>query len=528
MSAYILHLLALTMSLAHANSNNVDFVHPVCIENQHFTDSVTHEQFYIQGIDYQPGGSAAYTGTSDPLSDKDKCARDIYLMQELGVNTVRVYTVNPDLNHDDCMTMLAAAGIYLVLDVNSPLVAESINRYEPWTTYTPEYLKHVFKVVEQFSRYNNTMAFFVGNEIVNDERSAAVSPPYIRAVTRDIKNYMSFNCPRIIPLGYSAADDLKFRTQLPHYLACGDSGSAIDFYGVNSYQWCGNQTIETSGYDVLIRDHKLFNFPVFLSEYGCNIIQPRLFQEVEALRSSEMTPYFDGGLVYEFSQEVNNYGLVDFSPQGNAYLREDFDTLRSQFSKSHPPASMLTSASDLAIPRNMNANQAYALTATVAQSHVFSRANYAKSRSQAGAGGLECRPEYSNLKGTKVKIPDSFGTDMIRNGVRVARGAYNSEILKDMPESPYQVFDSSGREISSPRIKVVNDFSAHISECPVQPRKGISSAFGQDFMELASHALKIERERASQRANVGGKNAPYRIVVGVALVVVVALVSFIM
>lgn len=73
------------------------------------------------------------------------------------------------------MSMLAAAGIYLVLDVNSPLPNHHLNRYEPWNTYNLDYLENIFKVVEQFSYYNNTLGFFAGNEIVNDMISAKVS-----------------------------------------------------------------------------------------------------------------------------------------------------------------------------------------------------------------------------------------------------------------------------------------------------------------------------------------------------------------
>jgi 1,3-beta-glucanosyltransferase GAS4 len=90
-------------------------------------------------------------GNFDPLADSEACARDIYLMQQLGVNTyillimaltirVRIYSVDPTKNHDTCMSYLAAAGIYLILDVNSPLDGQHLNRYEPWTTYTTDYL----------------------------------------------------------------------------------------------------------------------------------------------------------------------------------------------------------------------------------------------------------------------------------------------------------------------------------------------------------------------------------------------------
>lgn len=70
--------------------------------------------------------------------------------------------------------MLAAAGIYLVLDVNSPLDNEHIHALEPWTTYTHMYLKHIFEVMEVFSGYDNTLAFLSGNEIVHTKGSEEV------------------------------------------------------------------------------------------------------------------------------------------------------------------------------------------------------------------------------------------------------------------------------------------------------------------------------------------------------------------
>jgi hypothetical protein len=49
-----------------------------------------------------------------------------------------------------------------------------------------------------------------------------------------------------------------------------------------------------------------------MSEYGC-ITNNRTFQEVSALYNTEMTSVFSGGLVYEYSEEGNGYGLVSIS-----------------------------------------------------------------------------------------------------------------------------------------------------------------------------------------------------------------------
>ena len=167
------------------------------------------------------------------------------------------------------MSLLAAAGIYLVLDVNSPLTNRHLNRYEPWSTYTRDYLKNIFQVVQQFSTYNNTLGFFAGNEIINDPTSATKAPIYVKAVIRDLKNYIKNNLIRKIPVGYSAADNLDYRISLSKYLECSNNNPSetVDFYGVNSYQWCGDQTFYTSGYNILVDGYKDYSKPVFFSEY---------------------------------------------------------------------------------------------------------------------------------------------------------------------------------------------------------------------------------------------------------------------
>lgn len=56
---------------------------------------------------------------SDPLIDSDQCARDVKLMKELGVNTIRVYHVDPEANHDGCMDAFDEAGIYVTVDMDT-------------------------------------------------------------------------------------------------------------------------------------------------------------------------------------------------------------------------------------------------------------------------------------------------------------------------------------------------------------------------------------------------------------------------
>lgn len=156
---------------------------------------------------YQPGGSSGFDPGSgiDPLSDASVCLRDATLMQRLGVNAIRVYNLDPDLDHTACASIFNAAGIYMILDVNSPLPNQSLNRGAPWESYSSTYVERVFDVVAAFMNFPNTLGFFSGNEVINEDSVPEV-PAYIRAVTRDLKDFISKQSPRPIPVGYSAAD----------------------------------------------------------------------------------------------------------------------------------------------------------------------------------------------------------------------------------------------------------------------------------------------------------------------------------
>lgn len=255
-------------------------------------------------------------------------------MQQLGVNTIRVYNLSPELNHDECASIFNAAGIYMIIDVNSGLTGQYINRADPSTTYTLAYLKHIFQVVEAFWSYPNLLGFFAGNEILNED-SSTDAPAYIRAIVRDLKEYLSLHSPRDIGVGYSAADVATMLTDTWAYLGCtleNSTYSRMDFFGLNDYEWCGDSSFTKSGYNTLTAEFANTDIPVFFSEYGCNNVAPRTFTNVPVLYGDEMTT-LSGGLVYEYSQESDDYGLVSINSSTEVTLLQDYNFLKQEFAK---------------------------------------------------------------------------------------------------------------------------------------------------------------------------------------------------
>ena len=327
-------VLSLCASLTLGQSSNSTSTPAINITGNAFFNSETGERFYIRGVDYQPGGSSNLT---DPLADVEICKRDIPVFQDLGINTIRVYTVDNSLDHSECMQMLQDAGIYLILDVNTP--EASISRYNPSCSYNAVYLQSIFSTVDDFAQYDNVLGFFAGNEVINMANNTYTAT-YVKAVVRDLKKYIKARDYRAIPVGYSAADIESNRELAAQYFNCGDDEDArIDMFGVNDYSWCGQSSFQTSGYNEKMKIYEGYSLPIFLSEFGCNqVASSRPFTEIGSLYSTQMSSVFSGGLVYEYSNETNNYGLVQIVSDTEVTKLQDFDNLKEQYSKQENPS----------------------------------------------------------------------------------------------------------------------------------------------------------------------------------------------
>lgn len=291
-----------------------------------------NERFYIRGVDYQPGGAS---GPIDPLADVEVCTRDIAKFKELGTNVVRVYIVDNTLNHDTCMQLLADAGIYLVVDASTPKY--SINRADPAPSYNAVYLQSVFATIDMFAQYSNTLAFFSGNEVINDDKTTACAP-YVKATTRDMRQYIKSKKYRSIPVGYSAADVSENRMEMAHYMNCGSDEERSDFFAFNDYSWCTPNTFKGAGWDQKVKNFTGYGIPIFLSEYGCIKPNPRNFEEVASLYSTDMTGVYSGGLVYEYSEEGSGYGLVKVKDSKTVTELDGFGYLKKALAGTKPPS----------------------------------------------------------------------------------------------------------------------------------------------------------------------------------------------
>lgn len=444
------------------------------------------EVFFIKGIDYQPGGSSGYDSSTgeDAFTDVEACWRDAYAFQQLGINTLRVYSLNPALNHDECVTIFNNAGIYLLLDVNNGEYGHNLNRADPEGTYNAYYMSNVFQFIDAFKNYPNVLGFFSGNEVINDDSDYAETvPKYIRAVQRDMKQYIAKNSNRTIPVGYSSADNTDLRRATLEYLQCNndDDNSQSDFFGLNSYQWCsGISDWTSSGYDVLNSTLSNATIPLFFSEFGCNTKTPRTFDEISEGLFGGLAYTFSGGLVYEYSEEASNYGVVEINDDNSISYLADFFNLQSQYKGASIPV--------------LESSQVTNDTMHTCDSSVITGI-------YSGFGANFDLPEQS--KDTKW---------VIDNG---ASGAYIGSLLDNLEprKSNYTIYDTSSSEIASATVTFANVDKAN-------SQTGGSTAPSMSTTGAATKAATTATASTSAKASSSkaGASSSFKISSGLSLI----------
>lgn len=241
-------------------------------------------------------------------------------MKKIGTNALRIYQVEADLDHDECMQVFADAGIYTFIDLDT--LDTYLYSDSGGGRWTEEQFDKFTAVMDTFHDYDNVAGFFVANELLNFG-AASVGAPYIKAAAVDMKNYRDKQGYRNITIGYSAADITDLRPNLQNYMACGNPSEALDFYSLNAYEWYGETTYVVSGYSALQANTSDYNIPIWFSEVGCNAVRPRTFGDQEAIFSEPMVDTWSGSMVYEWIQEQNDYGLILYGPPAGTATGEN-------------------------------------------------------------------------------------------------------------------------------------------------------------------------------------------------------------
>ncbi|KAI8806295.1 Glucanosyltransferase-domain-containing protein [Cladochytrium replicatum] len=321
-------------------------------------------EFKVKGISYQPrsrvqptssGGAGSKSVAPDPISNEKEHEWSVALecASELHLNTIRVYEVDPSQPHDRFMAAIAQKQMYLLLDLGSGQDQKRhIDRSNP--TYDVETFEGFRAVVDVFAGYDNVLGFFAGNEVANDVETTK-SANFVKALIRDLKTYTRnnsitehpSNSPRKfdrtpVPIGYSSNDDAKIRVDLFRYFSCerdrrDDRDDIADFYGINIYSWCGDHSsYEISGYADRTAEYSKSPIPVIISEYGCNVVRPRKFQEVAAIYGPNMSTVFAGAVMYELTEEQNEYGIVEWHQNNTIERLPEFDYFKKAIMAAQP------------------------------------------------------------------------------------------------------------------------------------------------------------------------------------------------
>ena len=120
------------------------------------------------------------------------------------------------------------------------------------------------------------------------------------------------------------ADIPELRPMLQNYLACGDDPKInADFFSLNVYEWCGGSSYQGSGYAMLEQNATDYNIPIFISETGCRKPAPRLFDDQQSIFGSDMANTWSGAIIYEWVEEMNDYGLISYGPKVDPEVSTD-------------------------------------------------------------------------------------------------------------------------------------------------------------------------------------------------------------
>lgn len=225
------------------------------------------------------------------------------------------------------MCALAQAGIYVLVELASGSCPTCAITSDAAPKCYPQHLKtRGEKVITEFSKYTNTLAFSAGNEVnhfVPLGKDPSWNAPCLKKFVRDMRKFVA-KCTHVrnVPIGLIMAD--TDRTENTLYYNCQtdemDEYDYAQWYGINTYVYC-NGTADTlqeaAGFQSLSQSFESYNYsiPVLLTEYGClsktfptvdGYEGQRNFNQAKWLGEKSVQNDFAGGLAFEYSIEAAN------------------------------------------------------------------------------------------------------------------------------------------------------------------------------------------------------------------------------
>jgi Glucanosyltransferase len=179
-------------------------------------------------------------------------------------------------------------GIYVIVELAHDCPTCAITRDPVPHCYPKELKLQGQRIIHQFTKYNNTLAFSVGNEVnhYTPPNQPQWNAPCQKKFIYDMKQYID-TCyyknrnkqrgivPRKVPIGLVSAD--HDRITLAQYYAMSETENGYDvpdWYGLNIYLYCdGNVTTysNSGGFHDMVDqfDQAQLPFPIILTEFGC-------------------------------------------------------------------------------------------------------------------------------------------------------------------------------------------------------------------------------------------------------------------